>query len=116
MEFVLLAVVIFIVFALLLVYSINVRFTIQRGGALPAFPSLGIDIKAAVAGSLGDLNRAISNLQTITNTFKDNTVNFAMSSNLKTDIDTAISDTKSALETALKTLETNLKTDLTIKI
>lgn len=132
MEFILLAVIIFIVFAVLFVNNkcmCKEKYTAQKGGrgistdssgsptpSAPSFPILNIDIKNAVDSNITSINEAITGLQEVVDNFKDNTLSFSMNDNLNTNITTAVTKAKTALETTLSTLQNTIKSNLKISI
>lgn len=130
MEFILLAVIIFIVFAVLFVNNkcmCKEKYTVQKGGrgistdtsgtpSAPSFPIIDIDIKNAVDSNITSINEAITGLQEVVDNFKDNTLSFAMNDDLQTDITTAVTKAKTALETTLSTLQNTIKSNLKISI
>lgn len=124
MEFILLAIVIFVVFAVLFAHSrCNCKDTYcnkekeeQTGGNL-SFPTMDSPkVLTDIESNMTALNTSITNLQNIANGFKNNTLNFGITEDLGTDVTTAITDAKSSFESALKTLEGEIKQKLTIKI
>ena len=132
MEFILLAVIIFIVFAVLFVNNTctcKENYTVQKGGrgistdtsgsptpSLPSFPILNIDIKNAVDSNITSINEAITGLQEVVDNFKDNNLSFVTNNNLQTNISTAVTNAKTALETTLTTLQNTIKSNLNISI
>lgn len=124
MEFILLAIIIFVVFAVLFAHSrckCNEAYCNkeeeQSGGNAPPFPTID-DPKVSkdIQSSVTALTKSITNLQNISDSFKNNTLNFEITKDLGTDISTSLNDAKSSLETALQTLKGEITQKLTIQI
>ena len=123
MEFILLAIIIFVVFAVLFAHSrCNCNETYcnkeeQTGGNAPPFPTID-DPKVSkdIQSNVTALATSITNLQNISNSFKNNTLNFEITKDLGNEISTSLNDAKSSLETALQTLKGEITQKLTIQI
>jgi len=125
MEFILLAIIIFAVFAVLFAHiQCNCKDTYcnkekeeQTGGNALSFPTIdGPNVATDIVSNMTALNTSITNLQNIANGFENNTLNFGITEDLGTDITTAITDAKSSFETALNTLKGEIKQKMTITI
>ncbi len=125
MEFILLSIIIFVVFAVLFAHSrCNCKDTYrnkekeeQTGGNPPSFPTMDSPkVLTDIVSNMTALNTSITNLQNIANGFENNTLNFGITEDLGSDITTAITDAKTSFETALKTLEGEIKQKMTITI
>jgi hypothetical protein len=125
MEFILLAIIIFAVFAVLFAHiQCNCKDTYcnkekeeQTGGNALPFPTIdGPNVSNDIESNMTALSTSITNLQNISNGFENNTLNFGITQDLGSQITTAISDAQSSLETALTTLKGEIKQKMTIKI